>query len=390
MQDFVCAISCVLVPVLLGPVSAIHVNNPFPASLVTVDDQRLLPALATAVSTALEPANWALERAIKAAPSSTSSAALCINRPRLPGALCGLGGCATTRSNPLLFVMQVSSQYCLFATKSSNRCLIQLPSPQCCVCIVSDCMTTVFSLLLMLSGDIETNPGPPTLEDILNELKSLSSGQAQLIGDMQNLKCQLSNTDKAISALGKRIDNLESHYNQVQTLQTELDTITTITSQTASQVSVLEARLDDAENHSRRNNLLFYGIADDTPSETYVQFEQLITAFCRDRFKISIETKEIERAHRLGRHSPDRCRPIIVKFTSFKTKETVLGNGPQLKDTDFSIGEDFSPLVRNARKHLLAFAKEKSGPFLLRYKTLFMGSKRYIFDDTTGTVEEKS
>ncbi|XP_075742055.1 uncharacterized protein LOC142794753 [Rhipicephalus microplus] len=148
----------------------------------------------------------------------------------------------------------------------------------------------------------------------------------------------------------------------------------TATSQTATQVSVLEARLDDAENRSRRNNLLFYGLADDKPSETYAQSEERITGFCRDHLKITVESKDVERAHRLGRHSQGRCRPIIVQFTSFKTKEAVLAKGPQLKHTDFSIGEDFSHRVRSARKHLLAFAKVKPGPFLLRYKTLFMGS----------------
>ncbi|XP_075544229.1 uncharacterized protein LOC142578662 [Dermacentor variabilis] len=390
MQDFVCAISCVLFPVLLGPVSAIHVNYPFPACFVTVDNWRLLPALATVVSAALEPGNWTLEEEFMVTPSSTSSGTLRINHPRQPGALCGLGSCATTRLNPLLFTMQVSNQCRLFAKKSSNRCLILLPSPQCCVCIMSDCINSVCSLLLMLSGDIETNPGPPTLNEILNELKGLSSGQSQLIGDVQSLKSQLSSTDKTICELGKRIDSLESHYHQLQTLRTELDTVATTTSQTTRQVSILETRLDDMENRSRRNNLLFYGIADETPSETNAQSEELITAFCRDHFNVAIESKEIERAHRLGRHLQDRCRPIIVKFTSFKTKETVLANGSKLKNTHFSIGEDFSPLVRNARKHLLAFAKEKSGPFLLRYKTLFMGSKRYVFDNATETIEEKS
>lgn len=31
--------------------------------------------------------------------------------------------------------------------------------------------------------------------------------------------------------------------------------------------------------------------------------------------------KEVERAHRLGRHNPGQHRPVIVKFTSFKTND---------------------------------------------------------------------
>lgn len=141
----------------------------------------------------------------------------------------------------------------------------------------------------------------------------------------------------------------------------------TATSQTATQVSVQEARLDDAENRSRRNNLSFYGIADDKPPKMYAQSEELITWFWRDHLKITVESKDVEPAHHIGRHSQDRCRPIIVKFTSFKTKQAVLATAPQLKGTDFSIGEDFSHRVPNTQKHLLAFAKKKirSFPFTI-------------------------
>lgn len=96
----------------------------------------------------------------------------------------------------------------------------------------------------------------------------------------------------------------------------------------------------------------------------------------------------MERAHRIGRHSCNRKRPIIVKFVSYKTKEAVLSKGRNFKGTDFSVAEDFSPAVRNARKHLVAFAKDKSAPYSLRFKTLFMGPKRYVYDEASQTVKE--
>ncbi|KAL3193747.1 hypothetical protein MRX96_000046 [Rhipicephalus microplus] len=75
MQDFVRAISCVLVPVLLGPVSCVDVSNPFPSRSVNADDWRLLPALATTALSTLQSGNWTLERALTASPSSTSTSA---------------------------------------------------------------------------------------------------------------------------------------------------------------------------------------------------------------------------------------------------------------------------------------------------------------------------
>lgn len=146
--------------------------------------------------------------------------------------------------------------------------------------------------------------------------------------------------------------------------------------------------MDDAENQSRRNNLIFYGVPDTNPSETFAQSEEIVTQLCSQHLSINIDTKEIERAHRLGRHTAGRRRPIIVKFAYFKTKETILSNGSKFKGTEHSVGEDFSKTVQNARRHLIAFAKGKSARFSLRYKTLHIGTKRYIFDEPSQTVKE--
>lgn len=59
-----------------------------------------------------------------------------------------------------------------------------------------------------------------------------------------------------------------------------------------------------------------------------------------------------------------------------------------LKNTSYGIGEDFSPEVRNSRRHLLAFAKNKGVPYSLRFQTLCIGSKKYIFDAASNGVKE--
>ncbi|XP_077528536.1 uncharacterized protein LOC144140913 [Haemaphysalis longicornis] len=320
--------------------------------------------------------------------SSTSAAAIKRQHPGAP--LCGLGGCATEQSsNPLLFVMQVSRQSSLFSKKSSNYCLVQLPSPQCCVCMAFECIDVIHCLLILLSGDIESNPGP--LDDsavILDELKKISAGQATLLSEVQDLKTQLHTTEKTISDLSNRITQLEKHYQSLSTVQTQITALETGAGVTARHIQTLEARFDDAENRSRRNNLIFYGLPDTNHSETFSESEELIMSLCSEHLNVEIDPKELERAHRLGRHKPGQNRPVIVKFTSFKTKETILSNGKKLKDTTYSIGQDFSRSVQNSRKHLIAFARSKSTAFSCPYKTLLLGSKRYVFDEMSQTVKE--
>ncbi|XP_075550760.1 uncharacterized protein LOC142584539 [Dermacentor variabilis] len=303
---------------------------------------------------------------------------------RLP---CGLGGCATTLSrNMLAFTMQVSAKYSLFSKKCSNYCLVQLPSPQCCLAMLSECVHAIQSLLL-LSGDVETNPGP-SIADVFAELQKLTVGQSTLITEVQGLKNQLSCTDATLTDLSKRIMELEQHYQALIPLRSELETVYATTSETGRLVSSLESRIEDADNRSRRSNLILYGIPDPNPPETFAQSEKLFIDNIQKHMNISLDPKEIERAHRLGRYSPRRNRPIIAKLAFYKTKELVLSNGRKLKGSNCSIGEDFSPAVRNARKHLVLFGKSKATPFKLRFKTLVIGSKRYEYDESSKTVKE--
>ncbi|XP_077551219.1 uncharacterized protein LOC144164831 [Haemaphysalis longicornis] len=288
---------------------------------------------------------------------------------------------------PFIPTMQVSKHSSLYAKKSSDYFLVQLPGPQCLVAILAECLHAVFSVLLLLSGDIETNPGPE-MKEILAELGKISAGQSKLISDFEEVKKQLLTTDKTLSDLGKRMTELERHYQNIVPIRADIAAIQADTTATTQLVSELEKRLDDAENRSRRNNLIFYNLPDTNAKETNIETEELIINHCLENLEIKIDPKEIDRSHRLGRHSPDRCRPIIVRFTFYKTKENTLSNAKKLKGTDFSIGEDYSLSVRTARRHLVAFAKQKSEKFQIRFKTLHMGSKRYIFDHASQSVIE--
>nr|XP_037275470.1 uncharacterized protein LOC119168169 [Rhipicephalus microplus] len=188
----------------------------------------------------------------------------------------------------------------------------------------------------------------------------------------------------------KRITELEVPYQGFVTVEKDVETIHGNTAILTRQICDMEARVDDAENRSRRNNLIFYGLPDPNPSEKFSNSEEILINHCRGHLNFTLDPKLIERAHRLGRHRHDHKRPIIVKFTFLKTKEEILSNGRKLNGTKYSIGEDFSESVRKARKHLVEFARTKFEPFSVRYKTLFLGKKRYVFNGNSQTVNEIS
>lgn len=66
----------------------------------------------------------------------------------------------------------------------------------------------VCSLVLLLSGDTESNPGPDS-NAILSELQKISAGQTRLITE-HGERSQLRTTDNTIFDLNERITELEN------------------------------------------------------------------------------------------------------------------------------------------------------------------------------------
>lgn len=100
--------------------------------------------------------------------------------------------------------------------------------------------------LLLLAGDIESNPGP-TSETPLAELRNLLTGQGHLIAEMEGLKAQLGNTDKTIGELNKRITDLETYIKHWYPCGNKLNSCAL-----AQSALLFESlSIDDAENPSR-------------------------------------------------------------------------------------------------------------------------------------------
>ncbi|KAH8027101.1 hypothetical protein HPB51_002255 [Rhipicephalus microplus] len=105
--------------------------------------------------------------------------------------------------------------------------------------------------------------------------------------------------------------------------------------------------MDDSEDRQRRCNLVFYGF-EDASDETWAQSEKRVMDLCLANMEVSVQPRDIERAHNIGRFQPSKNRPIIVRFCHFKDRELVLSNIKKLKDTNYSISEDLSPNTRKA------------------------------------------
>ncbi|KAH7985171.1 hypothetical protein HPB49_026570 [Dermacentor silvarum] len=148
-------------------------------------------------------------------------------------------------------------------------------------------------------------------------------------------------------------------------------------------ISKIQNKVDDLENRSRRLNVLFFGINDSNAAEPWENSERHVREFCTQ--KLGIAVTSVARAHRLGRFSTDKKRPIIAKFYNEKEVESVLSLGYKLKNTNLSISRDYSKAVRLKRRGLWQFSKtiRKEGDRIrLSFDKLRVNNDVYLWDTT--------
>lgn len=151
-------------------------------------------------------------------------------------------------------------------------------------------------------------------------------------------------------------------------------------------VKLLQDKIDDLENRSRRNNLIIYGLNEnerETPQELH-------NAVIGDLFsnKLGVSVSSSERIHRLGKKTSNRTRPVIVKFFNYNDKLAVQRNCRRLKGSSLSVSEDFSERIRVIRKKLWdssADDRARGDKVTLVYDKIRIGNTLYTWDELSST-----
>ena len=168
------------------------------------------------------------------------------------------------------------------------------------------------------------------------------------------------------------------------------------------QVGELSAKYDNLEGQSRRENLRFFNMKEET-RETWEETETKVRTYIKDELGIESENIQIERAHRLlGKYKP---RPVIVKFSFYKDKNKILRkykdkvktereNGTLRSDEEtVRISEDFPENVRRIQKLLIPFMKDaiESGKrAYLRFDKLVIDGATYVYREETQDIGRMS
>jgi regulator of replication initiation timing len=183
------------------------------------------------------------------------------------------------------------------------------------------------ALILLLSADVELNPGP--LDD----------------KDIQYLDKHFTETKTSINALNTKVDDL------AENITSKVTELTQANEQLSNKVAELETRLDMQEKKQRKRNIVLFGAPAD--AQVYEYLEGLF----KEKLQINSPLFDsVENAFRIGR--AEGKPPILIQFVSERRKMEVMRQAHLLKGTRITLSDDLTPNERIQRRVIVAAQRE--------------------------------
>lgn len=215
-----------------------------------------------------------------------------------------------------------------------------------------------------------------TYMDVINSeiavfKESIRKDFTELREEVNGLRTSLEFSQSQIDDIIKTTKTVDLLDNRVESIQQQLDQSADL--------------LDYLDNQMRRNNLRIEGV-NEIESETWEKTENLVKLTLTDKLHFTpeeVSNMTIERAHRVrstGANNLSAHKPIVVRFMSFKSRDSVLKACRVHKPVGLHVFEDFSSRVMKRRKELLPemYAKRNEGKIAyLSYNKLVVKERMY-------------
>ena len=153
----------------------------------------------------------------------------------------------------------------------------------------------------------------------------MNTRSGKKMGDLNELKKIL---DDVKTTLGTKIDGLAAKLEEKDKRILELENTLFIMNEKMAyndkRFELLERRIDDSEQYSRRTSLRINGInyeKNETAAQCLEKVKKEVT-----KLGIKLDDCEFDRAHRIGRSVDGKDRQMIVKFATFRARTLVYRN----------------------------------------------------------------
>lgn len=136
----------------------------------------------------------------------------------------------------------------------------------------------------------------------------------------------------------KKIEaRLEKLAGKVNKLEAKVSVLNEETTKLKIENQELRETNDKLEQYTRRNNIRIFGVKEEPREDT----DKQVLYIFKEIMDVPITINEIDRSHRTGRYKTNgKPRPIIVKFTSYRSQASVFNSKKKLKGSGLIIKED--------------------------------------------------
>ena len=138
---------------------------------------------------------------------------------------------------------------------------------------------------------------------------------------------------------GKMAESIKMLTQTVEALKKECDTKDRVIHKLNQDVIHLQSRVDNLEQHGRKDSVRIFGLSETTPGTT----DQKVLRLCNKRMKLQppLTLDEIAISHRVGKvnepaedGTPGAPRALLVKFATRRSKNRVISARKKLKPTN--------------------------------------------------------
>lgn len=164
--------------------------------------------------------------------------------------------------------------------------------------------------------------------------------------------------------VNKRIENLEL-------MNTEKE----------GKIKLQDERILNLEVELRKRNIVLYKLSE---NESISNPLETVIVRALSHHVEGITHEHIERSFRMGRPASNTTRPVLVSFTSLKTKEKIMQNISRLTKAGLVISEDYPKEIKEKRRVLVPIMKtlkNENHKASIRLDKLFVDGKVWTQED---------
>lgn len=246
--------------------------------------------------------------------------------------------------------------------------------------------------LILLSGDVESNPGPvfPSLgsgegtsnitnnETGLERLEMLvATGQSSIMEKLDGIMSRLDLFEKELKSVQDEVAEVGKRQAE---LAGEVDSARDEAHDLNCRMLDMNFVLDQQEQYSRKSSIRILGVEEKQAEDC----EAVCIEAIKVNLGIDICDADIDIVHRVGRRLTGKARPILVKFASHKPKEKVMRKRKEAQN--IKIVEDLAYGIKKVYDFLNANRREID----LEYVWTIDGRIKYKFTGDSRPYEIRS